>query len=136
MSSWDFVDRTRPWFAIVVFMIDSLPGLDLANVVPNTAYGHLVKSFGCGTALARLEKQRASSGEEAGGMVDWEQVFENLAALGVAAGLGGVVGFEREVHGRWAGWRTHILVSVGAAMFVSIGASTPDAADLGRVIQG
>ncbi len=35
----------------------------------------------------------------------------------LAAGLGGVVGFEREAHGRPAGLRTHILVSLGAALF-------------------
>jgi putative Mg2+ transporter-C (MgtC) family protein len=35
----------------------------------------------------------------------------------IAAALGGVVGFEREIREHTAGFRTHILVSVGAAAF-------------------
>lgn len=34
--------------------------------------------------------------------------------------LGGVVGFEREYFGRTAGFRTHILVSLGAALVMTI----------------
>ncbi|RZA13645.1 MAG: MgtC/SapB family protein [Lysobacteraceae bacterium] len=36
----------------------------------------------------------------------------------VAALLGGVIGWEREQKGRAAGLKTHILVSVGSALFV------------------
>ncbi|MGB2599283.1 MAG: MgtC/SapB family protein, partial [Candidatus Omnitrophota bacterium] len=32
--------------------------------------------------------------------------------------LGAVVGIEREVHGRAAGLRTHILVCLGSALFM------------------
>ncbi len=35
----------------------------------------------------------------------------------VAAILGGVVGFEREIHGHPAGMRTHMLVSLGSGLF-------------------
>ena len=35
----------------------------------------------------------------------------------VAAILGGILGFERDIHGRQAGLRTHILVSAGSALF-------------------
>jgi len=35
----------------------------------------------------------------------------------VAAVLGGLIGLERDVHGRAAGLRTHLLVSLGAAVF-------------------
>lgn len=35
----------------------------------------------------------------------------------VAAVLGGLIGLERDVHGRAAGLRTHLLVSMGAAVF-------------------
>src|SRR5690554_1717638 len=35
-----------------------------------------------------------------------------------AAVLGGIIGWEREAKGRAAGLRTHMLVSVGAALFV------------------
>ena len=36
----------------------------------------------------------------------------------VAAVLGGLVGWEREAKGRAAGLKTHILVSIGSALFV------------------
>jgi len=39
-----------------------------------------------------------------------------ILRLLVAAGLGSIVGLEREQHGRSAGLRTHLLVSLGAAM--------------------
>jgi putative Mg2+ transporter-C (MgtC) family protein len=32
--------------------------------------------------------------------------------------LGGVIGLEREIHGRPAGFRTHLLVSLGSCLFV------------------
>jgi putative Mg2+ transporter-C (MgtC) family protein len=41
-----------------------------------------------------------------------------LAKLLLAAVLGGMIGFEREIHGRPAGFRTHLLVSLGACLFV------------------
>jgi len=36
----------------------------------------------------------------------------------VAAALGGILGLERDIHGRGAGLRTHLLVSAGAALFM------------------
>lgn len=36
----------------------------------------------------------------------------------VASILGGIIGLEREVHGRPAGFRTHLLVSLGSCLFV------------------
>jgi putative Mg2+ transporter-C (MgtC) family protein len=55
----------------------------------------------------------------------------------LAAALGGVVGFEREITGKSAGLRTHMLVALGAALFVlgplEAGASETD---VSRVIQG
>jgi len=41
-----------------------------------------------------------------------------LGRLGLAAILGGLVGLERDVHGRAAGLRTHLLVSLGAALYM------------------
>ena len=38
----------------------------------------------------------------------------------LAGVLGGLIGFERETHGRPAGLRTHILVSLGAALFTIV----------------
>jgi putative Mg2+ transporter-C (MgtC) family protein len=48
--------------------------------------------------------------------------LEALARIGVAAGLGGVVGLERELDEKAAGLRTHMLVSVGSALFTLVGA--------------
>lgn len=55
----------------------------------------------------------------------------------IAATLGGVLGFEREQKGKAAGLRTHMLVALGAALFVLIPqqAGVSDA-DLTRVLQG
>lgn len=50
--------------------------------------------------------------------------YEVLGRLGVAALLGAVVGIERGSSGHEAGLRTHVLVSVGSALFAaaSVGA--------------
>ena len=55
----------------------------------------------------------------------------------VAALLAGILGFERETKGKAAGLRTHMLVSVAAALFVIVSeqAGMP-APDISRVIQG
>jgi putative Mg2+ transporter-C (MgtC) family protein len=41
-----------------------------------------------------------------------------ILRLVLAVVMGGLVGIEREIHGRAAGLRTHILVSLGAALFM------------------
>ena len=48
-----------------------------------------------------------------------------LIRLSAAAVFGGVIGFERDVHGRSAGLRTHLLVCVGSALFMLVSLSTP-----------
>jgi putative Mg2+ transporter-C (MgtC) family protein len=57
--------------------------------------------------------------------------------LVLAAVLGGILGYERERKGRSAGVRTHMLVAVGAALFV-IGPtqSGMPIEDMSRVLQG
>ncbi|MDP2943012.1 MAG: MgtC/SapB family protein, partial [Candidatus Omnitrophota bacterium] len=44
--------------------------------------------------------------------------FEMIARLFLAAILSGLVGYEREIHGRLAGFRTHILVCVGSTLIM------------------
>lgn len=65
------------------------------------------------------------------------QVTRITLRLCIAAMLGGALGYEREKAGKAAGVRTHMLVALGAALFVLIpqqsGASE---ADLTRVVQG
>ena len=46
----------------------------------------------------------------------------SLLRLGVAAGLGGAIGVERELRDREAGIRTHLLVSLGSALFTLVSA--------------
>ena len=47
---------------------------------------------------------------------------ELLLRVVLAAALGGAIGFERELREREAGLRTHMLVSVGAALFTVVSA--------------
>ncbi len=47
---------------------------------------------------------------------------EIAARLVLALILGGLVGLERESHGRPAGFRTHILVSMGSALIMIVSA--------------
>ena len=44
-----------------------------------------------------------------------------------AAGLGGALGLERELNAQPAGFRTHLLVSLGAGLFTVAGAGLADA---------
>jgi putative Mg2+ transporter-C (MgtC) family protein len=49
----------------------------------------------------------------------WPEVLLRLA---LAAVFGGAIGFERELRERGAGLRTHLLVSVGSALFTIVSA--------------
>ena len=70
-------------------------------------------------------------------VADVEQVTRLLIRLLLAALLGGLLGYERESRGKAAGVRTHILVAMGAALFVLLpGLGGMAMADMSRVIQG
>jgi len=43
--------------------------------------------------------------------------LEMILRLSLAAGLGGILGLERELKSKPAGFRTHMMVSLGAACF-------------------
>ena len=49
-----------------------------------------------------------------------EELSILLQAL-IAMVLGGLLGWEREAAGKWAGFRTHMLVCVAALLFVRLG---------------
>ena len=70
-------------------------------------------------------------------ILDATQITRITLRLLVAAILGGLLGYERERNGKNAGVRTHMLVAIGAALFILVpqqaGASTED---LTRVLQG
>jgi putative Mg2+ transporter-C (MgtC) family protein len=44
--------------------------------------------------------------------------LEMISRMAIGAALGGVIGYERDRHGRPVGLRTHILVSLSAATFM------------------
>jgi putative Mg2+ transporter-C (MgtC) family protein len=68
---------------------------------------------------------------------DAEQLTRMLTRLLLAAVLGGLLGYEREQRGKAAGIRTHMLVAMGAALFVLVPEFDGMAvADMSRVIQG
>lgn len=58
------------------------------------------------------------SGIEATGNV------EVLLRLLIAAVLGGIIGFERQRHGRPAGFRTHLIVSAASALLMVVAVQT------------
>ena len=51
--------------------------------------------------------------------LNWDELLLRLA---LAAVLGGMIGFERELREREAGLRTHLLVALGSALFTIVGA--------------
>lgn len=68
---------------------------------------------------------------------DAEDVTVLVVRLLVASVLGGLLGYERETKGASAGLRTHMLVSVGSALFVLIPLQAGmSVQDLSRVLQG
>ena len=68
---------------------------------------------------------------------DGAQVARVVIRVLLAALLGALLGWERERAGKPAGLRTHMLVALGAALFVLFPAeSGMNIADLSRVIQG
>ena len=57
------------------------------------------------------------------------------AVMGMAVLCGGIVGLERQVHGKPAGVRTSILVCLGTAVFIHLGSAiSGEGADPTRVL--
>ncbi|AOE79042.1 methyltransferase [Pseudomonas lurida] len=68
---------------------------------------------------------------------DAKQLTQITVRLLIAAILGGILGFERESKGKAAGVRTHMLVALGAALFVMVPQMSGNQADaMSRVVQG
>ena len=63
--------------------------------------------------------------------------IELIIKLIVAASLGLIIGYERELHKRPAGLRTHSLICMGAALFTMLSMSfTGDNVDASRIAAG
>ena len=60
-----------------------------------------------------------------------ESILVPIIRIFIATLLGGIIGFERGKHGRAAGMRTHILVSLGSALCAMIGAFVTSGAEMG-----
>ena len=58
-----------------------------------------------------------------GAIFQYELIF--MGRLSLAMLLGGIIGAERERKNRSAGFRTHILVTVGSCMFMIVSISMP-----------
>jgi putative Mg2+ transporter-C (MgtC) family protein len=68
------------------------------------------------------------------GLQDPAHLGRVIIRLAVASIAGGLVGFERECEHKTGGMRTHMLVSLGAALFVIIAVEMKT--DVSRVVQG
>jgi putative Mg2+ transporter-C (MgtC) family protein len=66
----------------------------------------------------------------------YQPFVEAIIRLSTAVIIGGVLGFERHLHGRWAGLRTHMTVALASAVFVMAIDSTGSNAETARVMQG
>ncbi len=68
---------------------------------------------------------------------DVAQATRIIIRLSMAIILGAAIGYERELRGKAAGLRTHMLVSLGAAIFILVPLqSGMEVADASRVLQG
>jgi putative Mg2+ transporter-C (MgtC) family protein len=67
-------------------------------------------------------------------MFDFELV--SIGRLLLAVVLGGLVGLERQIHGRPAGLRTHVLVCLGSALILVVTQSLGPDVDPGRAVAG
>ncbi len=79
----------------------------------------------------------AALGQEAGRLADPAELVQGVLRLIVAAAAGAVIGWQRQLAGKNAGLRTHMLVSLGAALLIlaPLTAGVP-VANITRVIQG
>jgi len=109
------------------------------------------------TSKQRIKRRNKNLDQQGGMKMEltvWQQIGATLAAefsdlkdvteitqlsvrLLLAALLGGILGFEREQRGKAAGIKTHMLVAIGAALFILIPqqAGITDS-EMSRVVQG
>lgn len=70
-------------------------------------------------------------------LAEVRQLTQLALRMLIAALLGGLLGLERELRGKSAGIRTHMLLAMGAAMFVLVPLQAGmDQEALSRIIQG
>ncbi|HSV46606.1 MAG TPA: MgtC/SapB family protein [Ramlibacter sp.] len=87
--------------------------------------------------MSNWDRIAATVASEFSDLSDLEQFVRACVRLLLAALLGALLGFERERAGKSAGLRTHMLVALGAALFVLVPLQAgADTADISRVVQG
>jgi len=59
-------------------------------------------------------------------LADWTRELPALRTVAIAGGLAALLGCERELAGKPAGLRTHILVGAGAALLILLGDTAMD----------
>lgn len=75
--------------------------------------------------------------QEFSDVVDLHEATVICIRLSMAALLGALIGYDRERRGKEAGLRTHMMVSVGAALFIMVPMrGGMEIADASRVLQG
>jgi putative Mg2+ transporter-C (MgtC) family protein len=83
------------------------------------------------------EQITAMVAQEFSDLPDAAEATRIVLRLALAALLGGLLGIEREAKGKAAGVRTHMMVAMGAAMFVLASLQFDiQPADMSRVLQG
>lgn len=84
-----------------------------------------------------MEEVWATIRSEFSDLADIVELTRALTRMLVAVALGAAIGMERELRGTGAGLRTHMLVALGAALFVLVPLQAGmEVADLSRVLQG
>ena len=87
--------------------------------------------------MSAWDRIAATLASEFSDVADLESIVRVVLRLLMAALLGGLLGLQREQHGKEAGVRTHMLVALGSALFVLVPLQAgADPQDLSRVIQG
>ncbi|MCC2961767.1 MgtC/SapB family protein [Massilia sp. IC2-278] len=87
--------------------------------------------------MAWYEQSWLAVQEEFSDLGEVEDITRIVVRMLVAIILGGLLGYERESAGASAGLRTHMLVSLGSALFVLIPLQAGmKVEDLSRVLQG
>jgi putative Mg2+ transporter-C (MgtC) family protein len=71
-----------------------------------------------------------------GGMPPGAEILRTTVRLLTAALVGAIIGVQREHSGKSAGLRTHVLVSLGCAVFVLLMGPAGSNAEVSRVVQG
>jgi putative Mg2+ transporter-C (MgtC) family protein len=67
----------------------------------------------------------------------WDLGLQVFVRLLIAAGLGGIIGYERDLRGKAAGIRTHMLVAVGTSIvIITARIDGIPQAEMSKVIEG